>query len=161
MNQTHDLRITSVDHQIAVWLESTGGTLWVNRGENDMEAVGIATRCEEILFRGKLRRPPEFLSSGWVGALISAPFWAGVFSRDDTVFGIGLAILAPYVALRAYDYRFQSRRYMTIIFRKRAEETSFWERNRDRLLLLLIGALLGVPVTLFAQWLGKASGLLE
>jgi len=150
VRQIHNFTIRAERPYIRVQLTNASATIYL--GNADINAEGIAVRIEEILHKGKAKvyfLPVGFLS----GMIISIPLWIGIFMKSITIAGIGLALPLAYFILMQIDLKFRFEQYSTILSLERNEETSFWNRNKDQITLLVIGSILGSGVTLLIKWI--------
>ena len=151
VDHIHNLQISSPRPYLKVDLRHLSAEIYI--GSGDIEAEGIVSRLESILLKGRAR--VHFVPSGfWGGLLASIPIWIGMVLKNIVISGIGIAFAIAYVIILTIDTRFQLKRYTTILPMQRKEEESFWARNKDQLLLLIIGAIIGSVITMVVKWIG-------
>jgi hypothetical protein len=144
----HDLQVSAYRPYINVRLTKVSAEVYV--GSGDVEAEGIAARLEAILLnaRAKVYLLPSYF---WPGLIAAAPFWVGVFLKSLAVSAVGIALLVAWLALLAIDFRFRTMSYCTVIPVVRKDEANFWKRNKDHIVLLVIGAIIGSFVTVLVK----------
>lgn len=143
--ESHWLTITCTAPYLEVRLTPVSGEIYC--GDGSLEAEGIVNRITEILERGSVRRlalPDKW----WFSALLGVPLGIGVALKNAEVAAFGLLLLVLFWAIGGYELFWKTRRYTTVIFKRRKESPSFWGRNKDKLYLILIGAIVGSLVTL-------------
>ena len=123
-------------------------------GSGDVKAVGIASTLESILLKGRAK--VYFAPSGIVaGILVGSSFSIGYTAKNVALTGICIAFAVAYFIILLIDQRFRLKRYSTVLPVRRKEAASFLARNKDQILLLIIGAVIGSGITILFKWLEK------
>ena len=146
----HDLKICGRKPYISADMSPRG--IWLFISEDTAESRGLFEKVKTILLR--CRRPftwflhNSFLTGiAWPLTLLGAVYGFKVQSKFMiALFGI-LFVLSIFWAI--YGFQDWSRRYTVVIPKHRIESPGFAKRNRDKILLAVISALIGAMVTYF------------
>lgn len=134
-----------------VWLSTYGGAEMLRLGYQVREMLH---RC--IPRRAVVMRPTVFLQTFLFVLNVAAILLLGSALQVPVARpALNVAGFALIAALIAWLASIADRRLNLGIFLKRRHEGGFLKRNADQLLLLLVGAILGVFGTLIVQWLSK------
>ncbi len=146
--KTNSLSFSCRQPYIEIRLTEVNGDIYI--GSGDIEAEGIASRIESILFQGKVSIPflPDTM---WLSFLIYVPLAAGFFLADRILIIAGVLLIFLFIVWSVWEYRFKTQRYNTIIFSLRKNTPGFWHRNKDQIIMLLIGSVIGALVTLLVS----------
>lgn len=132
----------------SVRIEIKKNVVWIF-SHGSLEARNLALELKDFFFK---KRPFHFnLTSPWIWwslAYLSVIIDGQLKDRTATPYWIhSLVIILVLMAVAIYIHR---RTYFGVYLRKR-HEGGFWKRNRDQILLLLLGALIGIIGTLAMQ----------
>lgn len=144
VEQTNELYINSTNRYLQISLTQNHGTIRV--GSGNIEAEGLVSRIEKILLKGKIRYPalPE---STWIPFPTGLPLLIGLIIRNKILTITGGVIFLVYILWGLIYIRFTTKRYSTIVFKLRKETPSFWKRNKDQLVMLIVGTIIVGVVT--------------
>jgi len=143
-NTTNSILFSSQQPYLQVRLTSVYGEIYI--GDGGIEAEGIASRVESILLRGKVSRP-LLLDRVWVSVALGVSLWMGVIITNPLIITLSVALMLIAFLWIIWDYRFVTQHYNTLVFRMRKDSPNFWTRNKDQIILLLIGAVIGAVIT--------------
>jgi hypothetical protein len=139
---------------IHLHLSQTSSSLFVN-SPNDLEMLGLGTRLDSILKRNGAEK--EFLHSNWLAFVWPVIIWiaAYVFIFRSKLVGlvigvIGLAV--PMVALSSILFYFHR---SCRIKRSETSLTAFFKRNGDKIIIVILSAVIGSALTLLISWITR------
>ncbi len=146
----HVLEIKGTDPYLTVRLTRFGGDIYVSGG--DTQSEGVAAAIERILLTGKVRLP---LLPLWASMLSGMPLVIAAPSKHmPTIVLAGIVTFILFV-WTMYGGYLTVRRHNTLVFKPKKDCPGFWERNKDKIILLVIGAVLGSLLTLLINTLVK------
>lgn len=160
----HNLEITCQEPYIRIRLEKHSAS--INASEDTIENEGIVAKLKEILLKHKLIVIPVIgysFITGIAGGLTFFPIYMTMYayySKDYAhaiLWFIAFTLLLTMTCNMWHQYYC---RYSTIYLRARKEKDSFWKRNKDQLIMLLIGFLLG-NIPAFGVYIIKQTDLKE
>jgi hypothetical protein len=153
-NNRREERLTELDIDAGTWYARIGfARMWakldVSSGETS--SAGISYKLDRVI--SNAARTPKLFYNGWfmwIMALLISPLVNIIFttpvrsSRSYFYTLAGLLVLMPSWLLWALSVRL--RRHAVIVLTHKSSEKSFFQRNRDNLILALISALLGATL---------------
>lgn len=143
VSSIHNLEISASNPFIHIMLSESFAQFSIQSG--DIQTEGIATRLESILL--KSRAKVYFLPIKlWAFFIVSLPLYAGIVLDHILTFFVGFLIVLMYATIFVIDYRFKFNSYTTVLPIERKEQTSFWKRNKDQIILLVIGVVIGLVI---------------
>jgi hypothetical protein len=144
----HDLQFSTKSPYIRIRLTAYGGDIYIGKG--DVEAEGIASRIENILMKGKTYKPFLY-DKPLLFYLFVIPLLVGLIIRNIFIIILGLFLFIIAVVWIIVEMQYSLKRYNTIIFRSRKDTVNFWKRNKDQIIMLIIGAVIGVVATVLGS----------
>jgi len=144
VEQTNELYINSRNPYLQIRLTQTHGKIYV--GDGNIESEGLASRIEKILLQGKILYP-ALPKSNWISFLLGLPCGLGIILENKILVIVGGIIILVNIIWGLLHFSFVTKRYNTIVFKLRKETPSFWKRNKDELVMLIVGTIIGVVVT--------------
>jgi len=142
----NDLTIESYCPSVTLRLHSSYAEVYIS--ENNPVSRGIAEKIAELL---RMRRQPLWwLTSGFVasalsGGAIGSITWVLIVPKQFRL--IFCILMATLWCIFETASRHRLKRYSIIIFKRRPDQTNFFSRKKDEILLLIIGAVVGGLVT--------------
>lgn len=135
-------------------------TAWAYISEDDAVQVGLIAQVREIFLRGKRWRKtgwaygPSFVFSGFTGYLFAQAVLEP--GREHALAALAATAVAIVLAIVSTVIVFRTR---SIIVRteERSAHSTFLSRNRDKLALVVLGALLGAISTGLVTWIITAT----
>jgi len=147
--QTNSISFTCNHPYLQVILTPVHGEIYCSNA--DIKAEGIVSRTQQILLKGKVTRPflPEHKWLSFIlGLAFGTPLGLGLLFNNVPVITFGGLLLLGWFVFVIWDYHFKRNSFCTIVFKSRKEAIGFWKRNKDQVVLLLIGAIIGTVITL-------------
>lgn len=142
--QANELYISCLNPYLQIRLARTHGEIYI--GDGSIESEGLVSRIEKILLQGKVLYP-ALPKSNWISLLLGLPLAFGLF-LENKILAISGAIIVLVVILWGWlNFNFVTKRYNTIVFKSRKEAPNFWKRNKDEIIMLVVGTIIGVVVT--------------
>lgn len=154
--EIHDLKI--VRKKPYVSLELSPRNAWLHIKQDDDVSWGIFERVKNVLAERKkpfswLLHTPV-LQMLLILAIMAIPFLGGYTSNNRLLTIVPILTSVPLLAWWFVYTEYHERRWFsTIILKNRIESPSFLKRNRDTILIALIGAILGGLLLNLAQHL--------
>lgn len=142
--QTNELFIHCLNPYLQIRLAPTHGEIYI--GDDDIKSEGLASRIEKILLKGKVLYP-ALPKSNWISFLFVTPLAFGIFLGNKILIFFGVSILLVVILWGWLNFEFVTKRYNTIVFKSRKEAPNFWKRNKDEIIMLVVGTLFGVIIT--------------
>jgi hypothetical protein len=146
--QTHEMNISCTNPYLELRLTKVYGELYI--GDGSLESEGLSSRIENCLLKGKATYPVLF-KSNWLSYVIVLPLLLGFMLDNKILITSGaVAWLSYFLFIIIWGwlhYRFVTQRYNTIIFKSRKEAPNFLQRNKDELIMLIVGTFIGVVIT--------------
>jgi hypothetical protein len=153
IKKLHRLSIECSNPYITIEFHPSSASIYF--AEDSTYNRGILSEIEDIISKRKVFLG-RFLTSFWanflIGGLIGGSF-IGMLVMPKTYAWLFLALELIFILSMIFLWRFAFRSYSTIILLERKEESSFWKRNRDQIFIVIIGAIAGSLVTIFALWI--------
>ena len=156
IEKIHNLKLHLSNPYISIDLSSYSTRLYASEDTN--EIIGLVTKIEAILLKGK-RRIVNFISNPYLRIFFGAPFGIilGLLSKKDKLYiilTIGFLVLF-LIIFSVVTFRLSSKQHSTIILSYRKNNKTFWNENKNQIILLIIGALVGTILTILGQIIFK------
>lgn len=142
--QTHELCISCHNPYLQIRLAQSHGEIYM--GDGNIESEGLVSRIEKILLQGKILYP-ALPKSNWISLLVGLPFAFGIFLENIFLAIAGGIIIIVNILWVWLYFDFKTNRHNTIVFKSRKELPNFWKRNKDEIIMLVTGTIIGVVVT--------------
>jgi hypothetical protein len=150
--EIHELELRSYRPFIGV--DFGPGRIWLYAAEDDPASKGTFDKIREIV-RARRHRLSWLLYgmggsavAGSLGGVAIGVIAVSAKHEDWVTLGVGIGLLVIAAAWAIWSTHVTFERHSTIVLRNRADAPGFVRRNRDALVLLVIGAVLGAVVTL-------------
>lgn len=118
--------------------------------DTSIEAEGIVSKISQILFKGK-RKLLDM--PWWLSILVGIPIVIGILASNWPLIIFGIILMASGLTIVSWEERLKTKMYSTIVFNTRKESPGFWARNKDKIILLIIGSFIGALFTMFFTFL--------
>lgn len=148
----HRLQIASSEPYITLDLQPYKIEIYIS--DDTPEERGILEQLKSRLL--KCRAPLAWTTSNRIGPFV---FGATITALVIWVRPLWIASLAllPVLLLLLAGWRLSFNTYATIHLVTRAERPSFWERNKDQILLAIISGVIGAFIALAIQFLSQSN----
>jgi len=115
--------------------------------EDEPLSRGLFEKIKDILIKRE-RIYARFLHAGWVlfAFAIALPI-LGIWYKNSPLSAFSFLFTLSGILIMTWARRDRFERYSTIFLKKRAEQDSFWDRNKDQVLLAVISAVVGGLIT--------------
>jgi len=143
---TNEIRFTMEASNIQINLSHAGGHIFCT--DTSMNTEGIVSRIEQIFQKCKPYKPIFYEKSSWLSLLFGAPFLLGIIFFNLYLIIVGAIIWIIAFSILLIEMNYDLNRHNTIIFKRRKDATGFFNRNKDQIYLLLIGAVIGIVGTI-------------
>ena len=163
--QINSLTISSSDPYVS--LHFAPDSVWLFITKDTAELRGIFEKIKKFL-RSKRRKlyfmhKNPFLTSAIIGTFsgLSLPLFpifirnlitTGATARIILILSLATIWLIFIIIVFSWFFYLQYKRYSTIILMPRTEQTNFWQRNSDKLIVGLIVSIFSVLVTAFVTY---------
>ena len=152
------LYVASAEPRVS--LDLTGYHCVLRRGENTAETRGTFEKIKELL-RARRRRAWLLAMSDLTMIILASvfmlSFFAGLFLGVPWLLVTSGVVFCALLVLVVWMLKWGVRRQSIVILQNRSETPSFWERNRDPILVrvipTLVGVIVGSALTLLFQFL--------
>ena len=144
-DEIHDLKFTCKSPYLSIDFSSNSARVYCGKG--DIASEGIVSRIYNILKHSQIKRL-NLLDHWWIGFFVGLPLTVGIVITNIDVVLIGALLILIQFVILAYEYQISVNKYSTLILKSKKEKTSFWKRNKDQVILLLVGAFLGAIITI-------------
>lgn len=141
--QSHEITISCKKPYLQIQLTQHYGEMYC--GDANIEAEGIISRAEQILRKGERNHPRLTEKWWWLIPLFAGLLGMGCASQSVSLIAVGTVLLVLSWVVVVVEYRLS---YNTVVFALRKDAPSFWSRNKDQVLLLFIGAVVGSLFTI-------------
>jgi len=144
----HELTIQCREPYVSLELDRY--RIWLYIAEDTPVSRGLFEKVKEVLVRRRRRlarilRNPSLI---WVPlGLLIYPIVIGLRLSNWSLLALGLFLLISICIWGRWAWVARFERYSTIVLRRQSEHKSFWERNKDQLLLSVISAIIGGVIT--------------
>ncbi|MFZ2098396.1 MAG: hypothetical protein WAV05_17325 [Anaerolineales bacterium] len=145
---THDIQFSTNKPYIRIRLTAYSGDIYIGKG--DVEAEGIASLIENILLKGKTYQP-LLHNNPWLSFLPVIPLIVGIIMRNIFIIILGSVLFIASVVWLSVETHFSVTRYNIIIFHSRKNTLNFWKRNKDQIIMLIVGAVIGIAATVLGS----------
>lgn len=160
IKKLHNLSIKCSDPYITIELDTMWARIYFS--EDTTYNRGILSEIEDVI-RKRSNILSRSLASWWGYACTLVLFSCFSVStivnmkNDITmIFGwISLALLLLSIIALITSFRYKLMRYSTIMLYAKKEESSFWRRNKDQILVAIIAAIAGSVITAFVLLVSK------
>lgn len=150
--QTNELYISSNIPNLQIKLAQNYGEIYSS--ESSLEVEGLLSRIEKILLHGKTRYPISPFNN-WLPFLFGLSLCLGIIFRYQNFVIISIIILLVNFLWAILDFNFVNKPVNTIIFKSRKDSPNFWKRNKDDILKLVLGIIIGSFITKYIDYLIK------
>ena len=148
----HDLTIRGKRPYVS--LDMKPDDIWLNIGEDTPVSRGLFEKIKAVLVR--CRRPfTRILHSGYfvgfaLGLSINGVAY-GIYKEFKVLVALSLVLFAVSVFWTFYGFQDWRKRYTVVVLKHRIESPGFGKRNRDKIVLVIISALMGALITYFLK----------
>lgn len=152
VEQSHELTLGCRKPHLEVRLANYGGSIYVSEGGFDVE--GLVSRIESILIHGRFWYP-SLPRNNWIAFILGIPFTLGLLLENVVLRIIGSFFIMAALLWGWLVYVYATRRHSTVVFKLRRDAPNFWQRNKDDLIKLAIGTIIGIVLTKIVDLLLK------
>ena len=143
---TNDLTIKFGFYQFNVFLNKFRCEIY-SENENS-HSEGVVSKIERILLKGKRVMQPWLISRWWPLFALTFIMAVCVILLPMRYFLYSLILCAIVLGIGGLQGFWKLNYYSIVVFKYRKESPSFLKRNKDKILLMIIGALLGSLLTI-------------
>lgn len=147
-------RIQSIRPYVSVYFKKNGAHLYTEL--DDIESTGLFNKLNDII--AKRQKRPSFLYSLYtiwaINILYVAVSLLNFYSTGSKTERIILhfLFLVIFATLVGYIFYQRMKRFSTIYLFKKESQPSFFTRNKDQIVLVLVGAVVGALLTALAEY---------
>lgn len=147
-------------HEPYISLELKPSNIWLFAAEDEPISRGLFEKIKQILLKRERKFARIVHNGSLMGLLIGASLvllvW-GIAVSNILIIFVSIAWLILSVAFTWYGYQDQFKKYSIIIPKYEINAPSFWKRNSDKILLMILSAIFGGLVSLvLLKVFGKA-----